>query len=217
MEKIKNIRVVGKIVAEILKQLQKEIKVEVSGRDLEKTAKKMMADNNVHSSSLGYRGFPAAICVSLNNELTHGIPDDRPFQEGDLVSIDVACYRKDEKGNTYHADAALTVIVGEGDEKKKDLLRVTRNSLHFAIQSIRPNITTTQKIGAALEKYIRSRGYHPIKEYGGHGIGEALHEEPFIPSCKTPNKGAVIREGMTVWIEPLVQMGDGKIAVSNDK
>jgi methionyl aminopeptidase len=217
MEKIKNIRIVGKIVAEILKKLQKEAKVGVSGRDLEKTAKKMMANNNVYSSSLGYRGFPAAICVSLNNELTHGIPDDRLFQEGDLVSVDVACYRKDENGKTYHADAALTVVVGEADEKKNDLLRVTRNSLHYAIQSIQPNITTTQEIGAILEKYVRSRGYYPIKEYGGHGIGESLHEEPFIPNYKIPDKGVVIREGMIICIEPLVQMGDGKIAVSNDK
>src|ERR1043165_4556668 len=109
----------------------------------------------VKSSSLGYkvgdRVFPNAICVSLNEELTHGIPDDRVFKEGDLVSIDVACHYQG-----YHADAALTTIVGEGNETKKNLLNITKNSLYYVIQKIIPNKTTTQDIGAMLERYIKS-------------------------------------------------------------
>ncbi|CAI2196379.1 15958_t:CDS:2, partial [Funneliformis geosporum] len=184
-------------------RLKKEIKPGVSGKDLDKLARQLMEEQKVQSSSLGYKGFPAAICVALNEELTHGIPDERTFKEGDLVSIDVACHYQG-----YHADAALTTIVGEGDEVKTNLLNVTKNSLYYVIQKIVPNKTTTQDIGAMLEKYIKNRGYYPIKEYGGHGIGEKLHQEPFIPNYKIPNKGEIIKEGMFICIEPLVQVGE---------
>lgn len=214
MEKVEYIKKSGEVVASILKELKREIKPGISGKHLDKIARELMAKKGVYSSSLGYRGFPAAICVSLNSELTHGIPDERIFQEGDIVSVDVACYQKDEKEVAYHADAALTTVIGEVSEKIKNLLNVTKNSLHYVIQNIRPNITTTQDIGAMLEKYIRARGYYPIKEYGGHGIGNSLHQEPFIPNYKTRDKGEIIREGMFICIEPLVQENDGEIEVS---
>ncbi|CAG8852332.1 19912_t:CDS:1, partial [Racocetra persica] len=137
-----------------------EIRPGISGQDLDKLAQKLMKEQGVRSSSLGYKGFSASICVAINHELTHGIPDERIFQEGDLVSIDVACHYQG-----YHADAALTTIVGTGDETKKNLLNTTKNSLYYAIQNIQPGLTTTQDIGAMIEKYIRTRGYYPIKEY----------------------------------------------------
>jgi len=217
MEKVQYIKEAGKIVASILKQLKSEIKPGISGKYLDQRAANLMTEKEVYSSSLGYRGFPASICVSLNSELTHGIPDERIFQTGDIISIDVACYKKDEKGVTYHADAALTTVIGEVSQKIKNLLSVTKNSLLYVIQKIQPNITTTQDIGTMLEKYIRTRGYHPVKEYGGHGIGNSLHEEPFIPNYKTPNKGEIIREGMFICIEPLVQENDAKIELSSNK
>ncbi|CAG8572123.1 893_t:CDS:1 [Ambispora gerdemannii] len=212
MEKIEFMRKVGKSVATILKKLKKEIKVGNSGQGLDKLARQLMIEEKVQSSSLNYKGFPASICVSVNNELTHGIPNERLFQAGDLVSIDVSCNYQG-----YHADAALTTIVSEGNEKKNNLLNITKNSLYYVIQNIQPNITTTQDIGAMLEKYIRARGYYPIKEYGGHGIGEELHMKPFIPNYKTPQKGKIISEGMFICIEPLVQIGDEEIKLSADK
>lgn len=211
MEKIECIRKAGKSVASILQKLKKEIKVGNSGKNLDKLARQLMEEEKVQSSSLGYKNFPAAICVSLNEELTHGIPDERIFVTGDLVSIDVACSYQG-----YHADAALTAIVDEGDEKKNNLINITKNSLYYAIQSIKPNITTTQDIGATIERYIHNRGYYSIKEYGGHGIGESLHQKPFIPNYKTSDKGEVIREGMFICIEPLVQVGDREVIVSSD-
>src|SRR3954452_8875381 len=129
MEKIEYIKKSGEVVASILKELKREIKPGVSGKYLDKIARDLMAEKGVYSSSLGYRGFPDSICVSLNSELTHGIPDERIFQLGDIVSIDVACYHKDEKGTDYHADAALTTVVGKVSEKVKNLLSVTKNSL----------------------------------------------------------------------------------------
>ena len=212
MNKFECIKRAGQAVGNILKRLKKEIKIGRSGKELDQLARDLMEEGKVKSSSLGYRGFPAAICVSLNQELTHGIPDERVFQNGDLVSIDVACSYQG-----YHADAALTTIVGEGDEKKRNLLNVTKNSLYYVIQKIIPNKTTTQDIGAMLEKYIRTRGYYPIKEYGGHGIGENLHQEPFIPNYKTLDKGEIIKEGMFICIEPLVQISDAEVDISTNK
>src|SRR6185436_15830766 len=155
MNKLECIKKAGKAVSNILKRLKKEIKPGVSGKDLDVLARRLMEEEKVQSSSLGYKGFPAAICVALNEELTHGIPDERTFKEGDLVSIDVACHYQG-----YHADAALTTIVGEGNETKKKLLNITKNSLYYVIQEIMPNKTTTQDIGAMLEKYIKDRGRH---------------------------------------------------------
>lgn len=212
MKKLEYMRKSGQAVASILKELKGSIKPGISGKELDKIAGDLMVERGVQSSSLGYRSFPNSICVSLNSEVTHGIPDERIFQVGDIVSIDVACYQKDEQGIAYHADAALTTVIGEnGEEKIKNLLRVTKDSLHYVIQNIQPNITTTQDIGAMLEKYIRTRGYYPIKEYGGHGIGSSLHQEPFIPNYKTREKGEVIRTGMFICIEPLVQENDGEV------
>jgi methionyl aminopeptidase len=219
MEKVTVIKKIGKIVANILKQLKNEAKAGMSGRDLEKIAQNLMSENNVQSSIFNYQGFPGYICVSLNNELTHGIPDDRPFRDGDLVSFDVACNYQG-----YHADAALTMIVDEGDAKKKDLLRVTKNSLYYTIQNIQPNITTTQDIGATLEKFIRARGYYPIKEYGGHTIGTSMHSDTyqgeerkiFIPNYKIKDKGEILRPGMFICIEPLVQIDNAEVAVATD-
>jgi methionyl aminopeptidase len=212
MDQLECVKRAGRAVANILKKLKKEIKPGVSGKDLDKLARQLMDEEKVQSSSLDYKGFSAAICVSLNEELTHGIPDERFFQDGDLVSIDVACHYQG-----YHADAALTTIAGKGDERKRNLLKVTRSSLYYVIQKIVPNKTTTRDIGEMLEKYIRARGYYPIKEYGGHGIGEKLHQEPFIPNYKTPDKGQIIKEEMFICIEPLVQIGDAKVEVSNNK
>src|SRR3954464_8223724 len=133
MEKLKYIEKAGEAVASILKELKNKIKPGVSGKYLDKVASDLMAEKGVYSSSLGYRGFPASICVSLNSELTHGIPDERIFQLGDIVSVDVACYHKDEKGIEYHADAALTTVVGKNSERIKNLLEVTKNSLYYVI------------------------------------------------------------------------------------
>ena len=216
MGKVENMKAAGKVVADILKELKKAIRPGVSGKVLEKIAQDLMAKKGAFSSILGYQGFPSVICVSLNSELTHGIPDGRVFKIGDVVSVDVACHQRDKEGVNYHADAAFTAIVGEGNEKIKNLLKVAKNSLYYVIQNIRPNVTTTQDVGTMLEKYVRMRSYFPIKEYGGHGIGESMHQEPFVPNYKIPNKGQVIQEGMFICIEPLVQESDDKVMIAPD-
>lgn len=224
-KKLECIRKAGVAVAYILKKLKAEIKPGISGKDLENLASQLMKEQGVKSSSLNYEVkkqiFPSSICVSVNHELTHGIPTNKPFQSGDLVSVDVACHYQG-----YHADAALTVLVENGspsnlltefEQKKKNLLKVTKNSLDYIIQNIKPNITTNQEIGKMLEKYILNRNYFPIAEYGGHGIGQNLHQAPFIPnSHHYTGPPEVIRTGMFICVEPLVQIGDNQVKVASD-
>jgi len=217
MVKLENMEQIGKIVGNILKKLKENIKENVCGQDLNKIAEILMKENNAYSSSLGYNDFPASICVSVSNkeksELTHGIPTFIPFKKGDLVSIDVACYQKN-KNVCFHADAALTVIVGETEnEKKNKLINVTKNCLNFVINQIKPNVTNLQDIGEIIQKYVESRGFHVIKEFGGHFIGEKLHELPCIPNYKIKEKGKVLKPGMFICIEPLVQELDNQITL----
>jgi len=219
LQELPKMRKVGQVVAEILKTLKKEIRIGMTGRDLEKRAEQLMKEKKVKSSIKGYVGFPAAICVSINNELTHGIPDNRPFNPGDLVSFDIACHNKDKKGIAYHADAAMTVLLeGEresNDKKKEELISVAKNALQKVIEIIRPNITTTQDIGKTIEEYVQSRGYHVVKEYGGHGIGNFMHKKPFIPNYKIPSeRSVIIRENTAICVEPLVQIGNAEIKLS---
>jgi len=150
MEKLEKMRLVGKVVAGILQVLKNETKPGMTGKGLEKKALQLMKQKKVKSSIKGYLGFPAAICVSLNNELTHGIPDEREFKKGDLVSFDVACHIKNKKEISFHADAAMTVLIKAGDgkdEAKEKLLLVAENALHTTIKNIQPGLTTDQDIG----------------------------------------------------------------------
>jgi methionyl aminopeptidase len=190
----------------------------MNGRDLEKRAEQLMKEKKIKSSIKGYLGFPAAICVSVNNELTHGIPDDRPFNQGDLVSFDVACHSKDKKGIACHADAAMTVLLNgekKEDKEKEKLILIAKNALQKVVENIQPNITTTQDIGKLIEEYVQSHGYHVIKEYGGHGIGRFMHERPFIPNYKiSSEQSAIIRENTAICVEPLVQIGNAEIQLS---
>lgn len=202
-ESLKYMKLSGQSVAFILQKLKEVSKPGTTGKYLDELARKLMVEKKVKSSSLGYRGFPATICVSLNEELTHGIPDTRPFKEGDLVSIDVACYQKDKKGVAYHADAALTFIIGKGNKEKEKLLTIAKEALQKAIKSIKPGITTNQDIGELIENYVNSQGYSVIKEYGGHGIGNFLHTRPFIPNYKIES-AEIIQPNTAICIEPLV-------------
>jgi len=218
-QELPKMRKVGQTVAEILKTLKKEIRIGMTGRDLEKRAEQLMKEKKVKSSIKGYLGFPAAICVSVNDELTHGIPDNRPFKHGDLVSFDISCHNKDKKGIAYHADAAMTVLLDDNennsDKEKKKLISVAKNALQKVVENIQPNITTTQDIGKLIEEYVQSQGYHVIKEYGGHGIGRFMHEKPFIPNYKIPlERSVIIRDNTAICVEPLVQIENAEIKLS---
>jgi methionyl aminopeptidase len=215
---IKHSRIAAKVVSLILEEIKREIKPGLSGKDLEKISVSIMKKNKSKSSSLGYGGFPSAICVSINDELTHGIPDNRPFYLGDLVSVDVACSYRGS-----HADAAVTFLIGDDSlendyiyQQKRILIETTKNALMFAINNIIPGKTTTQDLGSFIQSYVEDKNYFVIKEYGGHGIGKSLHMDPFVPNYKTNFEGDLIRPGMLICIEPLVQAGNDKIKISSN-
>ena len=215
---LKYSKIASKIVALIIKTIREEIKPGLTGKDLEKIAISIMNKKQAKSSSFGYGGFPSSICVSINDELTHGVPDDRPFCFGDLISVDVACSYKG-----FHGDAAVTILLedpflSEGDfyNEKRRLIEVTESSLNEAIKKIIPGKTTTQDLGFLIQSYVEKEKYFVIREYGGHGIGRRLHMDPFIPNYKIDNKGELILPGMIICIEPLVQCGNNEIKISSN-
>jgi methionyl aminopeptidase len=203
--KYESIFFASQAVKEIIFTLSKEIYIGNNGKNLEKIAIKLMKKKKVFSSSLNLEGFPSYICISMNEEITHGIPNKTPFKKGDVISIDVAC-----NYNGFHADAASTFFIkSEDDEKNKlieNLLKVTNDSLIEAINSIIPNITTNRDLGNVIEEYVSKKGLYLVREYGGHGIGKKLHEAPFIPNFSNYNDESILKEGMFICIEPLVKI-----------
>jgi methionyl aminopeptidase len=149
----------------------------------------------------GYRGFPATICTSINHEIVHGIPGDRVIKEGDLVKLDVGATVEG-----FIGDAAITVGVGNITDEARDLIEVTRLSLEEGIKASREGARVGD-IGAAIESFAEARGYSVVREYVGHGVGRFLHEEPQIPNHGPAGRGPLLRRGMTIAIEPMVNIG----------
>jgi len=207
---IANIRAASKVVALIHQALAKLIKVGVSGKMLDQVARNIIAQNNATPSFLNYRGFPAVICVSINEQLIHGIPNDQPFKMNDLVKIDAgACV------NGYHADGAFTMCVGVPNQQQAKLIKVTQTALNKAIAMIVPGVRIGD-IGFTIQTYVESQGFCLPTSYTGHGIGKLLHEEPAIPNVGKPNTGIKLQAGMTICIEPMVQISTDQVRVLPD-
>ncbi len=209
-EEIKNISFAAKVVAIVHQEIKKILKPGMTGKKLNKLAEKIIKNNNCFPNFKGYYGFPGSICVSVNEQLVHGIPNDKPFKKGDLVSVDVGC-----KYKGYHADAAFTVIIDDLDSKYNELLKITKESLNRAIKILKPGIKIGD-ISNIIQKYVESFNYHLPKNYSGHGIGLKLHEDPIIPNFGKPNQGIKLKKGMVICIEPMVQIGTDKTKILND-
>lgn len=209
-KQITAIRKASQVVAVMLEEIKNGIAVGIKKSDLDKIANKILKQHNAKTAFKGYYGFPNHICVSINNELIHGIPNDQVIKEGDLVSIDAGAVI-----DGYYADAAITVGVGKIQPQYKHLINVTKEALDRAIAIIKPNITIGT-IGATIQEYVESKGYHLSKDYTGHGIGKKLHEDPYIPNYGEYDKGIKLRAGMTICIEPMVQIGTDKTKVLDD-
>ena len=158
----------------------------------------------------GYRGFPATICASVNNEIVHGIPGDRIINEGDLVKVDVGA-----QVNGFIGDAAITIGIPPLDDTAARLIEVTKEALNRGINEARHG-SRIGDIGSAIENFVRNNGYAVVREYVGHGVGRALHEEPAIPNYGTPGHGAELREGLVIAIEPMVNIGGWETQVLDD-
>jgi len=210
LDEIAAMRRAGSVVASILKTLSKEIKAGVTARHLDDIAVSELTRYGAMSSFKGYRGFPATLCVSINEEIVHGIPGERVIQEGDIVSLDFGAIV-----DGFHGDAALTVGVGNISPQAKQLLQITKNCLEAGISVARAGAHLSD-ISAAIQHCAESRGFLVVREYTGHGIGREMHEEPQIPNFGPPGYGPVLRKGMTLAIEPMVNLGGWQTKVKND-
>ena len=200
-EEIAIMRQCGKILAAILDRLEKEAKAGIETQMLDEIVVQEVETRGAKASFKNYRGFPASLCVSVNHEVVHGIPGKRVLKEGDIVSLDVGV-----KFNGFHTDAARTIGVGKISPEAEELIRVTKGSLKAGIAQARCGAHVGD-ISAAIQDYVESRGFSIVREYTGHGVGRDLHEEPQIPNFVVGN-GSLLRKGMTLAIEPMVNVGD---------
>jgi len=205
-------RQAGRIVAKVLAALQQKVRPGISTAELDELACQIITKHKAIPSFKGYRGFPASLCVSINEEVVHGIPSkNRHLREGDIVSFDVGAIYQG-----YHGDAAVTLGVGEISQRAKELLAVTAGALEAAIARCVPG-NRTGDISWAIQHYAESRGYSVVREYTGHGIGLQMHEDPQIPNYGQPRRGFLLKPGMTFALEPMVSEGDWRTRVLSDK
>ena len=203
-------RKAGRIVAAILDILKKRIEPGIITEELDRITVEEMKRYDVTSSFKGYRGFPANLCVSVNEQLVHGIPGDRVLKEGDIVSLDFGAVY-----DGFHGDAALTVGVGEISPEARSLIDTTEGALQAGINSARGGARLGD-ISAAIQSYVESRGFAVVREYVGHGIGRQMHESPQIPNYGTAGQGPLLSKGMTMALEPMVNTGDWHTKVAGD-
>jgi methionyl aminopeptidase len=209
-EEIAIMRQAGRIVAEILKIVSESIAPGMKTKELDSIAEKELARLGAKSSFKGYRGFPANLCVSVNDEIVHGIPGDKVLHNGDIVSLDFGAIY-----NGFQGDSALTVTVGKASPEAKKLIETTRETLQAGIDAARDGATLGD-ISSALQNYAESRGYSIVREYTGHGIGRDMHEDPQIPNFGVQGTGPVLKKGMTLAIEPMLNIGTWRTRVAGD-
>jgi methionyl aminopeptidase len=202
----------GRIVAKTLRLCSEKIAPGVTPVDLDAYAEELIRKEGGEPSFLGYRGFPAATCISVNEQVVHGIPNKRPLMEGDIVTLDFGVVK-----DGWHADGAWTFGVGEVSPRAKRLMNVTLEALNQGIAKAKDG-NTIGDIGAAVQTYCERNGYGVVRDLVGHGIGQALHDEPHnIPMYGKPGKGIKLRAGMTMCIEPMVNEGTWRVNTLEDE
>jgi methionyl aminopeptidase len=211
-QQIELMRAAGKIVAETHKLVKEEAKPGVSTLKLDKLAEEYIRSQGATPSFKNYNGYPATLCISIDDQVVHGIPSrKRLIEEGQLVSIDVGA-----KKDGYHGDAARSFYIGEPDLKTKKLLRVTEEALSLGIeQAVAGNFLGD--ISFAIQKHAEDNGFSVVRDLVGHGIGKKLHEEPQVPNYGNPKTGVKLNEGMTIAIEPMVNEGGWTIRLLEDE
>ncbi len=207
----------GAILAEALKLIEESIKPGMTTLDLDKMVEEHIRKNGAEPSFLGYKGLPGAIdypgsiCASVNDEVVHGIPGLRLLKDGDIISVDIGVYL-----NEFHADAARTFAVGNISEEAQKLIDVTKQSFYEGIkQAVSGN--RINDISTAIQAYVEENGYSVVREYVGHGIGREMHESPQIPNYRTRERGPRLQPGMTLAVEPMVNAGNFKVKLLENK
>lgn len=210
-DEIKKMRRAGKIVRSALKIAEDSLFHGMTTAQLNQIIEEHILELGGYPSFKGYNGFPAAACISLNDEVVHGIPArERIIHNGDIVSIDVGAIV-----DGYHADAAVTCLIGDADETTKKLMMVTRESLNIGIKKAIVG-NHLSDISWAIQSYVEAAGFSVVRDYVGHGIGRNLHEDPQIPNYGRPGRGIVLKAGMTLAIEPMINSGSYEVYVMPD-
>ncbi|MEW6534958.1 MAG: type I methionyl aminopeptidase [Candidatus Auribacterota bacterium] len=194
----------------VLNEVINHIRVGSTTYELDRIAEQALAQYDALPAFKGYRGYPASVCVSVNEEVVHGIPGKRKLREGDIVSLDFGVLK-----DGYYGDMAVTVGVGKISPEREKLLRVTKESLLRGIEQAQPG-KRLGDISHAIESYVVNNGFSIVRDYVGHGIGREMHEEPQIPNFGEPNTGPVLKEGMVFAIEPMVNVGTYKVKTLAD-
>jgi methionyl aminopeptidase len=204
-------RQAGRMVAEVLAILAKSVKPGLKTKELDIIAEREIKRLGGKSSFKGYRGYPAHLCVSINDEIVHGIPGDRIIREGDIVSLDFGAVFKG-----YQGDAAKTVGVGVVTPQAEALIKTTEGALMAGLQMARDQ-NRLGDISSAVQQYAESRGFSVVREYTGHGIGRQMHEDPLIPNFGVAGTGIVLKKGMTLAIEPMLNAGEWRTRLDNNE
>jgi methionyl aminopeptidase len=208
---IEKLRRSGKLVRQLLGEIRELVRPGITTLDLEKYLMKRLRELGARSAFKGYRGYPCCLCASLNSEVIHGIPTDRRvLGEGDILSLDTGVVV-----DGYYGDSAMTVPVGTIDESAQRLLKVTEEALELAIQKVRLG-NRLGDVSATIQEHAEKNGYSVVREFVGHGIGKAMHEEPQVPNFGQPGHGPLLKEGMVFAIEPMVNAGGAAVRLLDD-
>ena len=207
---IELLRIAGEITGSTHNYLKPYIKPGITTKELDTLAEEYILSRDATPSFKGYDGFPGTVCISINEDVVHGIPGNRKLKEGDIVTLDIgACY----KG--YHGDSAWTYAVGKISDEKQKLMDVTKESLFKGLEQVKAG-NRIGDIGHAVQEYAESFGYGVVRELVGHGVGTDVHEEPDVPNYGKAHTGPILKEGMVIAVEPMITMGDKAICILDD-
>ncbi len=209
-EEIKIMREGGKILAKIVKELEKKVKPGVTTEELNRVSEALILNSGGQCSFKGYDGYPACLCTSINNEIVHVAPSVRKLKDGDILSLDLGILYEG-----YHADMAVTVPVGNVSSEAQRLIRVTKKAFKRGIKKMKPG-NTLGDVGNTIQRYVEGQDFGVVRDLCGHGIGKELHEDPRIMNYGKRHSGEEIKEGMVLCLEPMVTVGDWKIQKSED-
>jgi methionyl aminopeptidase len=204
-------RAAGHVLADVVQHLREIVKPGLSTLEIDEDVEAFIVARGAKPAFKGYRGFPATVCISINEEVVHGIPSaHRRLKEGDIVGLDLGCIV-----DGYYADCAFTLALGDVPPKVQQLLDVTRASLDLAIEECRPGRRLSD-VSHAVQAHVEQNGFSVVRAFVGHGIGRALHEDPQVPNFGDPGRGPQLRPGMVLAIEPMVTMGSWEVKVLDD-
>jgi methionyl aminopeptidase len=201
----------GHILADVVERLRGSVKAGMSTLEIDEDVESFIRSQGARPAFKGYRGFPATVCISINEEVVHGIPSaHRRIEEGDIVGLDLGCIV-----DGYYADCAFTLAVGEVPTRVQELLDATRQSLAAGIAECRPGRRLSD-VSHAIQSHVERHGFSVVRAFVGHGIGRALHEEPQVPNFGDPGRGPQLKPGMVLAIEPMVTMGSWEVRILDD-